>query len=580
MSSESEYIFTTTTTTTSVSTTTLAPTFEALSTTLGETFVHYLNYLAKIPGGDLLLWYIKASYKNDPIRSLFELALFVFGVHYFLRSKRKENKSELVKLSKRDVDELIDEWTPTDLVEEVSDIEAWNLKSIPIIKGSNGAFVELQNLTKKSNVVNFCSLDYLNLSTSKELRDASKIAINTSGVGACSAPNFYGTQDFHIRLEEDLSEFFGTDRALLYGQDFVTASSVLPAFVKRGDLCIVDSGVNLAIQKALIVGRCDVEWYNHNDMDHLETILSELKPTLDKQKPIKRRFIVTEALFSNDGSMANLSKLVELKNKYQYRLFLDESNSIGVIGKTGRGLAEYYNIPREEISITVGTFASSIGSSGGFCVGAVEMIHHQKLSSLAYVFSASLPPYCAKVASQALQEIAKTNSSGDSILISKLQENAQFVHEHLAKIVAGSKFIELVSSDKSPAVHLQLKQSYRESLKLPNYYGSPSFLSTGQRAKYNNEFDAQYNLEKFLLQKIVDYILVNFNILISRSKNLLEHENLPILRPHLLIYINATVSTNELQLLTDNFEEAVNAICSEVSNEDDLINLENEIRNY
>lgn len=580
MSSESEYIFTTTTTTTSVSTTTLPPTLEALTTTLGETFVHYLNYLGKVPGGDLLLWYIKASYKNDPIRSLFELALFIFGVHYFLRSKRKENKSELVKLSKREVDELIDEWNPVDLVEEVTDIEAWNLKSIPVIKGSNGAFVELQNLTKKSNVINFCSLDYLNLSTSDELRAASKIAISTSGVGACSAPNFYGTQDFHIKLEEDLSEFFNTDRALLYGQDLVTASSVLPAFVKRGDLCVVDASISFAIQKALIVARCDVEWYNHNDMEHLETILSELKPSLDKQKPIKRRFIVTEALFSSDGSLANLPKLVELKNKNKYRLFLDESNSIGVVGKTGRGLAEYYDIPRDEVSITIGTFASSLGSSGGFCVGATEMIHHQKLSSLAYVFSASLPPYCAKVASQALKEINKTNSSGESILISKLQDNVQFFYNQIAKAVSHSKFVELVSSEVSPAFHLQFKQSYRDALKLPNYYGSTSFLSTGKKAKYNNEFDAKYNLEKFLLQKIVDYILVNFNILISRSKNLLEHENLPILRPQLLIHINSTVSTNELQFLADNFEEAVNAICSTVSNEDDLVNLEYEIRNY
>ncbi|KAK7682903.1 hypothetical protein QCA50_013936 [Cerrena zonata] len=274
--------------------------------------------------------------------------------------------------------------------EPVNDLEKWELKSIPQVHGANGF---------------------------EDIKSAAKGVISSAGVGACGPPNFYGTQDVHVRLEEDLSNFLGTEQAIIYGQDFVTAGSVIPAFLKRGDLIIADSGINLAIQKALIVSRCDIEWYDHNDMDHLEQILTEVKPVLDKQKPIRRRFIVTEGLFANSGEIANLPRIVELKNKFKYRLFLDETLSIGTIGKTGKGIVEHFNIPRSEISITIGSMALSFASSGGFCVGVAPMVHHQRIQSNAYVFSASLPPYSAKVTSEAIKLItSKTTSSVKALL--------------------------------------------------------------------------------------------------------------------------------------------------------------------
>src|SRR5699024_1303029 len=152
--------------------------------------------------------------------------------------------------------------------------------------GHNGAHVSLSS--GETQVANLATYDFLNLNELDEIKKAASECISHVGVGACGPPNFYGTQDVHVRLEEDLARFLGTDAAILYGQDFVTASSVIPSFLKRGDLCVVDQGVNLAIQKALIVLRADIEWYDHNDMDHLRQILTEIKPVLDKQKPIKR----------------------------------------------------------------------------------------------------------------------------------------------------------------------------------------------------------------------------------------------------------------------------------------------------
>ena len=380
----SSIIVTTTTTTTTTTATAIAQqhysalplsaAWELLSSTFQEDFVTALNNLEYIPGGSIILRYIKSSYQNDPIRSLLEFCLVLFALSYFLSSKKKENKSELVRFSRKEIDELCDEWEPAPLVNEVTELENWELKSVPEIIGQNGAHVKLNNKT----AVNLASQDFLNLNENDRIKESARVEIRSAGVGACGPPNFYGTQDVHVRLEEDLARYLDSEQAIIYGQDFVTAGSVIPAFLKRGDLCVVDSGVNIALQKALIVSRADIEWYDHNDVDHLEQILSQLKPVLDRQKPIRRRFIITEGLFANSGDIANLPRIVELKNKYKYRLFLDESLSIGVLGGTGKGLPEHYGVSRDEISITIGSMANSFASSGGFCVGVNPMVQDRK----------------------------------------------------------------------------------------------------------------------------------------------------------------------------------------------------------
>jgi serine palmitoyltransferase len=533
--------------------------------------------LEKIPFGKIILRYIKSSHKNDPGRTLFELALFLFALYYFLSSKKKENKSDYIKFTKKEIDELCAEWTPEPLVQEMGILEKWQNKSTPIIHGANGAHVSLK--TGEKNVANLATLDFLNLNESQEIKKVAIDVIETSGVGACGPPNFYGTQDVHVRLEEDLAKFLGAELGIIYGQDFVTPGSVIPAFIKRGDLCVVDSGVNIAIQKALIVSRCDIEWYDHNDMEHLEQILTEVKPVVEKQKPLKRRMIVTEAIFANTGELADLPKIVELKNKFKYRLFLDESLSIGAIGKTGRGLAEHYDIPRSEIGITVGSLANSLASSGGFCVGSKVMVHHQRIASNAFVFSASLPPYSAKVGSQAIVEIStKVDSNGDSLLIKDLQAKTKLVFDKLS--VIESPYFQISSSAYSPIIHFALRPEFREKLNLPPLYGNTYFLSTGKQSKSLNEFDQYFNGESFLLQKIIDKVLAKSNVLITRTKQILEHVNLPVLPPRLLINLNTGVSEKDLVHLTNILPTIFEEICSKLNNESDFLNLNNEIAQY
>ncbi|EMG47465.1 hypothetical protein G210_2192, partial [Candida maltosa Xu316] len=553
--------------------------WELITSTFQENFVSILNRLSYIPGGSIVLRYIKSSYQDDPIRSLFEFGLFLFALSYFLSSKKKENKSEVVKLSSKEIDELCSEWEPLPLVNKVSPEESWELKSVPEIIGHNGVHVNLDG----KQVLNLASQDFLSLNENENVKEAARAEIKYAGVGACGPPNFYGTQDVHVRLEEDLARYLDSQQAIIYGQDFVTAGSVIPAFLKRGDLCVVDSGVNIALQKALIVSRADIEWYDHNDVDHLEQILSQLKPVLDKQKPIRRRFIVTEGLFANSGDVVNLPRIVELKNKYKYRLFLDESLSIGVLGDTGKGVPEHFGISRDEISITIGSMANSFASSGGFCVGVNPMVHHQRISSNAYVFSASLPPYSAKVTSQAIREISDESNidsvTGKSKLMLKLHDLTLYAYENLNKKLA-SLPVQIVSSPQSPMIHIGLNDAIREQLGLPLMYGNATFVNTGKPSKFLNKFDEFLNLESFILQKIVDYVLEHSNILITRTKLILEHENLPVLPPHLLVNINAGTSRNEITQLIDILPRSIEHVMDNLHTEEDLFTLNDEIVDY
>lgn len=557
-------------------TTAMPPTVELLEAKIGQTLTYYLNYLENVPGGLIVVRYIRSSYKNDPIRSVFEFALFVFAVHYFLSSKRKENKSELVKFSPREIDDLVDEWEPAPLAEEVTELEHWRLNENHV-KGQNGAHIEIVQHPEYGKVTNLSSLDFLNFNGNKDIVAAAKLSISTAGVGACGPPNFYGTQDVHVRLEEDLATYLGTEQSILYGQDFVTAGSVIPAFLKRGDLAVVDAGVSLSIQKALIVSRCDIEWYDHNDMEHLEQILSELEPILKKQK-LRRRFIITEGLFAYSGDIANLPQIVDLKNKYKYRLFVDESLSIGTLGKTGRGLTEHFGVSRNEVAITIGSLANAFASSGGFCTGVTPMVNHQRINSTAYVFSASLPPYSAKVVSEAIKLITESeNDHGESAVVAELQDKVKFAYTKVSQGFKKSKYLEVKSCESSPIIHLAFTNKFRESLDLPAKYGNATFLTKGRPDRKLNSFSHHYNVECYILQKIIDGLLQQQHALINRTRIVFEQENLPVESPRLLIHVNSGVSKRELEAAISALPIITNEVCSKLKTPADLVTLENEL---
>jgi 7-keto-8-aminopelargonate synthetase-like enzyme len=141
------------------------------------------------------------------------------------------------------------------------------------------------------------------------LKEKAIQVLRTYGVGPCSPPGFYGTQDVHIKTEQDIAQHLGAPACILYAQAFSTISSVIPAFSKRGDIIVADKAVNYAIRKGIQISRSTVRWYEHNDIEDMQRVLERVVRE-QRKKPLTRRFIVTEGLFENVGDMIDLPKIV------------------------------------------------------------------------------------------------------------------------------------------------------------------------------------------------------------------------------------------------------------------------------
>ncbi|KAG8305303.1 Serine palmitoyltransferase 1 [Homalodisca vitripennis] len=212
-----------------------------------------------------------------------------------------------------------------------------------------------------------------------------------------------------------------------------------------------DEKVNFAIQKGLDASRSIIKYFKHNDMDDLNRLLEEtrqadLKNT--KKASRSRRFLVVEGIYANTGEICPLPELIELRKKYKLRIFIDESISFGVLGKTGRGVTEHYGIDKGEVDLVMASLEHSLASIGGFCVGSTFIVDHQRLSGLGYCFSASLPPLLVMAAIEALKCI-----DDHPELLDKLKQLCQVMHNRLnASAVIAEHFT--VSGDPDSPIHL------------------------------------------------------------------------------------------------------------------------------
>jgi len=157
--------------------------------------------------------------------------------------------------------------------------------------------------------MNLGSFNFYNFNTNESLKEQAIQTLRTYGVGPCGPRGFYGSQDVHMKTEDDVSAFLGTAACIIYSQAFSTISSVIPAFSKRGDIIVADKGVSFAIRKGIQISRSMVRWYEHNDMEDLERVLAKVTKE-QARKPLTRRFIITEGLFESYGDMADLPKIV------------------------------------------------------------------------------------------------------------------------------------------------------------------------------------------------------------------------------------------------------------------------------
>lgn len=364
--------------------------------------------------------------------------------------------------------------------------------------------------------MNLSTTNYLNLLAAENIREKAITTLRNYGVGSCGPPGFYGTIDVHMDLERDIADFLGAEQAIIYAQGFSTISSVIPAFCKRGDILVCDEGVSFAIQKGIQISRSMVRWYKHNDMEDLERVLNEIQlDDVVHKKRLTRRFIVSEGLSANYGDIAPLPKLIKLKEKYKYRLVLDESQSIGVIGSRGAGLTDMFDIPATQVDMIVGSMANALCASGGFCAGSEEIVDHQRLSGLAYCFSASIPAMLAVAASEAIHVIKQHPEQ-----LAELFERACSFRQTLGHKTL-EPYIQLYSGDLenwAPFFHIRVKREFLDE-------------------------DTTREEEEYLLQDVVDECGYQ-GVLVTRARYVINQER-TCPRPSIKISVTIGLSRKE-----------------------------------
>lgn len=238
------------------------------------------------------------------------------------------------------------------------------------------------------------SNNYLGLTSDERVKQASIKAIEKYGSG-CSGSRFLnGTLDLHIELEKRLANFLGKDDVIVFSTGFQANLGIISAIAGRNDYIISDRGNHASIVDGCRLSFAKMIKYNHNDMKDLERALKAVPEKAGK-------LIVSDGVFSMEGDICNLPAMVELAEKYGARIMIDDAHGIGVMGKHGRGTAEYFGL-EDKVDIIVGTFSKSLASLGGFVAASSDVIHYVRHVSRPFIFSASISPANAASALEAL----------------------------------------------------------------------------------------------------------------------------------------------------------------------------------
>jgi glycine C-acetyltransferase len=283
--------------------------------------------------------------------------------------------------------------------------EAGLYKSERIIVSSQDAVIRLDS---GKEVLNFCANNYLGLSNHPELIKAANEALDSRGYGMSSVRFICGTTDLHKILERKIAAFFGTEDTILYAACFDANGGVFEPLLSEDDAIISDSLNHASIIDG--VRLCKAQRFRYNNAD-----MTDLEAQLIKAQSARFRIIVTDGVFSMDGNVAPMDEINRLAKKYDALIMVDECHSAGVVGDTGRGVTEKFNI-RGEVDIITGTLGKAFGGAlGGFTTGRKEIVELLRQRSRPYLFSNSLPPAVVNAGIRMFDMMAETHELQDRL---------------------------------------------------------------------------------------------------------------------------------------------------------------------
>lgn len=258
-------------------------------------------------------------------------------------------------------------------------------------------------------VLNFCANNYLGLSDNPRLIEAAKKAMDTRGYGMSSVRFICGCQDMHKQLEKAIADYFGTEDTILYAACFDANGGVFEPLFTEQDAIISNSLNHASIIDG--VRLCKAVRYRYANAD-----MAELEDCLKKAQAQRFRIIVTDGVFSMDGNAAPLDEICKLAEKYDALVMVDECHSAGVLGKTGRGITELYNL-RGQVDILTGTLGKAFGGAvGGFTTGRKEIIDMLRQRSRPYLFSNSLPPAVVGASIEMFKMLGESDALHDKLV--------------------------------------------------------------------------------------------------------------------------------------------------------------------
>jgi len=243
----------------------------------------------------------------------------------------------------------------------------------------------------------FASYNYLGLIDHPRLKEAAIKALEKYGTGTSGVRLLSGTTKMHEELEAKIAEFKGAESAITYTSGYVTNLAAITSLYQRGDLIIMDKIDHASIIDGCMLSGARFKTFLHNDMDSLESIL-------EKSNDFVNKIIIVDGVYSMHGDVANLPEISRLAKKYNAKVMVDEAHSIGVLGKTGHGIEEYFGL-EDAVDIHMGTLSKTIPSVGGYIAGKKDMVDYLRHNSRPFIFSAPLPPVTAAVAKTALEVI-------------------------------------------------------------------------------------------------------------------------------------------------------------------------------
>ena len=301
-------------------------------------------------------------------------------------------------------------------IEEIKD--SGRYKNERIITSPQKAIIN----ANEEEVVNFCANNYLGLASDERIIDAAKQSLDTHGFGLASVRFICGTQDIHKKLEEEISNFLETEDTILYAAAFDANGGLFEPLFDHNDAIISDSLNHASIIDGIRLCKAARFRYNNSDMDDLETKLKEASK-------YRNRVIVTDGVFSMDGTIAKLDLICDLAKKYDSLVFVDDCHATGFIGSSGKGTQEELDVIGK-IDIITGTLGKALGGgSGGFTTGKKEIIDILRQKSRPYLFSNTLAPAIVGASLKAIELIQK-----DTTIIDNLKKNTSFFREKISQL--------------------------------------------------------------------------------------------------------------------------------------------------